>query len=100
MISVATVAAKALESARAAVVKARAHLDECEEYVKECEMQVQLVNQLTKECANLMKKLAGPCPPVDNAPDHVYITRVDLGGGKNSQNCGRHYSVVSPVSNM
>jgi hypothetical protein len=109
MLSVSEAAVKALESAQAAVAKAEAYLDDrrgdvinaqghlyyCKQHTEECETRLQLVREHAKECTNLITKIAGPCPPVDNAPDHAYITRIDLGGGRNPQNCGRHYLVVS-----
>jgi len=78
----------ALKAAEAALARAQQHLDECHS-------RASLAAQQHQEYKDLVESYAEPCPTIANVAQHEYITGLDLGGGKNENNLGRYYCIVS-----
>jgi len=78
----------ALKAAEAALARAQKHLDDCR-------TRASLATQLHEEYKALVESHAELCPQIANVANHEYTTGLDLGGGRNENNLGRHYCIVS-----
>src|ERR1700738_943504 len=82
----------AIRAAEAALAKAQGHLEECRARAADA-------TKAHDEFTELVKGHAEECPFIEkNFMGHEYLTKMDLGGGKNPQNCGRHFCLVRRLS--